>query len=147
MYTIRLGGDEAEYLLLTLHGRNRPDSADYWDGNFLWCTAEVIAGAFHGSVSNVVRNEDLIRFLTRLELLYQQLDGEALFDTLDNWIDVRVIGNGQGRIEVRGQLCDNPVGGNALEFRLYLDQTFLPPAIGRLRAAVDAFPIVGRQPE
>src|SRR6266513_54701 len=78
--------------------KRSPNSADYWDGNFLWCSAEVAAGAFRGSLGNVIRNEDLLRFLLRLEDLYQRLDGEALLDTLDGWLDVRVIGVSRGQI-------------------------------------------------
>ena len=147
MCVIRLGGEEAEYLTLVIHGRNRPESEDYWDGNWLWCTAEVAAGAFRGSVSNAIRNEDLILFLPRIEDLYQRLDGEALLDTLEGWLDLRVIGVGHGQVEVCGSLCDASVGGNQLEFRLALDQTFLPAVIGQIRAAVEAFPIVGRGSE
>jgi hypothetical protein len=145
MYTIRFGGEEAEYLALTVHGRNNPEATDYWDGNWLLCTAVVIVGPFRGSVSSVLRNEDLIRFLPRVEDLYRRLEGEALFDTLDGWLDVRVIGVGRGQIEVRGQLCDNPVGGNSLEFQLALDQTYLPPLIGQIRAVLEAFPVVGQR--
>ena len=141
---IRFGCAEAEYLTLTVHGRSRPQDTDYWDGNFLWCTAEVAAGAFRGSVSNLLRNEDLLRFLPQLEALYQRLDGEALFDTLDGWMDVQVVGVGRGQIEVRGHLLDDPVGGNQLEFRLALDQTFLPPMIAQVRVALEVFPVVGR---
>src|SRR4051812_27525869 len=108
---IHFGGIEAEYLILTVHGRNIPEATDYWDGNFLWCTAEVGAGAFRGSVGNVLRNEDLIRFLPRLEDWYQRLDGEALFDTVDGWLDVRVIGADRAQVEVRGRLADAPVDG------------------------------------
>jgi hypothetical protein len=142
---IRFGGDEAEYLTLTVHGRNIPDATDYWDGNFLWCTAEVVAGAFRGSLSNVLRNEDLARFLTRVEELYRRLDGEALLDTLDGWLDLRLIGDGRGHVEARGQLCDDPVHGNTLEFRLYFDQTLLPPIMGQLRAALERFPVMGHR--
>ena len=140
---IRFGGTDAEYLMLTVHGRNIPEAADYWDGNFLWCTAEVAAGAFRGSFSNLIRNEDLARFLPRLETLYERHDGVALFDTLDGWLDEQVVGVGRGHIEVRGQLIDDPVGGNQLEFRLALDQTYLPTIIAQVRAAVEAFPVVG----
>jgi hypothetical protein len=142
---IRFGGGEAEYLTLRVHGRNIPDATDYWDGNFLWCTAEVVAGAFRGSLSNVLRNEDLGRFLARVEELYQRLDGEALLDTLEGWLDLRLIGDGRGHIEARGQLCDDPAHGNTLEFRLFFDQTFLPPIIGQLRAALEQFPVVGQR--
>jgi hypothetical protein len=144
MCVIRFGGEDAEYLLLTVHRRNLPGSADYWDGNFLWCTAEVAAGAFRGSLSNVLRNEDLARFLAQVDELYQRLDGEALLDTLEGWLDVRLIGDGRGHVEALGRLCDDPVHGNTLEFRLFFDQTFLPELMRELRAALEAFPMVGR---
>jgi hypothetical protein len=139
---IRFGGADAEYLTLTVHGRNRPQDTDYWDGNFLWCTAEVAVGAFRGLVSNVLRNEDLHRFLPWLEELYWRLEGAAHIDTLDGWLDVRVIGTGRGRVEVHGRVCDDPHGGNQLEFRLALDQTYLPPIIAQVRATLKAFPVV-----
>lgn len=141
---VRFGGDEAEYLTLTVHRRNIPGSTDYWDGNFLWCTAEIVAGAFRGSLSNVLRNEDLARFLTRVEDLYRRLDGEALLDTLEGWLDLRLIGDGRGHVEAHGQLFDDSVHGNRLEFRLFFDQTRLPPIMGQLRAALEQFPVVGQ---
>src|SRR5690349_13949775 len=95
---ISFGGANAEYLTLTIHGRNIPEAADYWDSNFLRCTAELAAGAFRGSLNNLIRNEDLVRFLPRLEGLSERLDGVALFDTIDGWLDVQVIGVGRGHI-------------------------------------------------
>jgi hypothetical protein len=59
---------------------------------------------------------------------------------------VRVICAGRGQVEVRGQLYDGSVGGNQLEFRLAVDQTYLPPLIAQVRAAVEAFPVVGQRP-
>ena len=44
MCIIRFGDDQAEFLALTVHGRSNPDAADYRDGNWLWCTAEVSGG-------------------------------------------------------------------------------------------------------
>jgi hypothetical protein len=143
MCVIRFGGAEAEYLALTVHGRNIPDSTDFWDGNWLWCTAEARAGAFRGSVDGVLRNEDLARFLGRLEELIRRLTGVARFDTLDGWLDVQLTGDGRGHIEARCQLCDSPAGGNSLEFRLSLDQTYLPPLAAQVRTALAAFPVVG----
>jgi hypothetical protein len=145
MCVIRFDGEKVACVALAIHGRNLPGAEDYWDGNFLWCTADVATGAFRGSVSNVIRNEDLIRFLRRLEDLDQRPGGEALLDTLDGWLDLRLVGVGDGSVELRGQICDAPVGGNQLEFRLALDQTRLPPLIEQVRAAVEAFPVVGRR--
>ena len=42
----RIGGKAAEFLALTIHGRQFQDSADYWDGNWLTCDVEVAVGAF-----------------------------------------------------------------------------------------------------
>jgi hypothetical protein len=141
---IHFGGVEAECLTLTLHGRSLPYATDYWDGNWLACTAEVAAGAFHGSLDRLLRNEDISRFHDRVAGLYERLSGEALFDTLEGWFDLRLIGDGHGHIEARGQLCDDPVRGNVLEFRLFFDQAYLPPLMAQLRAAMKAFPVVGR---
>ena len=104
MCVIRFVGEDSEYLILTLHGRSLPNSLDYWDGNWLACTAEVTAGAFRGSVDWQLRNEDISRFNDRLAESNERLVGEALFDTLDDWFDLRVIGDGRGRLEARGQL-------------------------------------------
>jgi hypothetical protein len=144
MSTIHLGGEQAEFLTLTIHGRSLPDATDYWDGNWLACTAEVSAGAFRGTLNGLLRNEDLSKFLHRLEALYERLTGEALFDTLDGWLVLRLIGDGRGHVEVRGQLVDDPVGGNSLEFRLPLDQTDLSPLMAQIRAVLEQFPVVGQ---
>lgn len=141
---IRFGGPDADYVILTVHGRSLPHATDYWDGNWLACTAEVAAGAFRGSLDRLLRNEDIGRFYDRVAELYERLSGEALFDTLDGWFDLRLIGDGRGHIEARGRLCDDPVHGNVLEFRLFFDQTYLPPLMAQLRDAMEAFPVVGK---
>jgi hypothetical protein len=143
MCVIRFGGDEAEYLTLTIHGRSHPDSTDYWDGNWLTSTAEIAVGAFRGSIDRLLRNEEVSRFHDRLAELHERLTGEALFDTLEGWFDLRIIGDGRGHMEARGQLCDDPVHGNVLEFRLFFDQTALPRLMAQLRAVLMAFPVVG----
>ncbi len=146
MCVIRFGGDEAEYLTLTVHGRSLANSVDYWDGNWLTCTAEVAVGAFQGSLNRLLRNEDISRFHRRVTALHERLTGEALFDTLENWLDLRLIGDSRGHIETRGQLCDDPVTGNVLEFRLFFDQTYLPRLMTQLRDVLAFFPVVGVPP-
>jgi hypothetical protein len=143
MCVIRFGGEAAEYLVLTVHGRSIPHSSDYWDGNWLACTAEVAAGAFRGSLDGLRRNEDIARFLDRVAELYERLTGEALFDALEGWLDLRLIGDGHGHIEARGQLCDDSGRGNVLEFRLCFDQTYLPLLMAQLQATIAAFPVLG----
>jgi hypothetical protein len=73
------------------------------------------------------------------------LSGEALLDTIEGWLDLRLTGDGRGHVDLHGQLVDAPSDGNSLEFRLSLDQTYLPPLMAELRAALGQFPIVGQQ--
>jgi len=146
MCVIRVGGEEAESLTLTAHGRAHPDAADYWDGNWLSCTAETRAGAFRGSLDGLLRNEDLARLLAGMEQLHQRLVGEAMLDTLEGWVELRLVGDGRGHVEGSGHLCDAPVHGNTLAFRLSLDQSFLPAIMAQLRAAIKRFPVVGQTP-
>lgn len=133
----------ADSFTLRIHGRTNPNAKNYWDANWLHCTAEVLVGAFRGILEWQLRNEDLARFMHALEGLAGRM-GEAVLDTGDGWLDVRIIRDEQGHIEARCQLVDNPAGGNSLEFRLLLDQTVLPALTGQLREVLERFPVVGQ---
>jgi hypothetical protein len=144
MHEIRIGGETAEFLALAIRGRRLPDSADYWDGNWLNCDLEVAAGAFRGAFSSTIRNEDLERFRRQLTPLYEHLSGTATLEALEGWLCLDLSGDGRGHLEAKAQLCDQPVSGNSLEFRLYLDQTNLPALIRQLDEVCRAYPVIGR---
>src|SRR5262245_53544264 len=131
-------GSGSDSLTLRIHGRTKPDAQDLWAANWLHCTAEPSAGAFCGTLDWQLRNEDLARFLHALESLEGRA-GEALLNTLDGWLDVRVIRDDQGHLEAQCQLVDNPEGGNLLEFCLLLDQTILASLMGQLREVLERF--------
>jgi hypothetical protein len=145
MHEIRIGGEVAEFLSLAIHGRQRPESADYWDGNWLTCDVEVAAGAFRGAFGRTIRKEDLERFRHQLVRLYAELSGTAALEVLEGWIALDLVGDGRGHLEAKGQLCDDPVYGNSLEFRLKLDQTYLPALIRQLNEACRAYPVIGQE--
>jgi hypothetical protein len=147
MCEVRLGGSPAEYLLLVLRGRSHPAASDYWDGNWLDCEAEVVAGPFQGRLGGCIRVEELQDFGAALSTLYERLRGEATFTTMEQWLEVRVTGDGRGHMEVCGRLCDDLVAGNTLVFRLHLDQTYLPPVLRQLATALGTYPVVGQRGE
>jgi hypothetical protein len=144
MSDIRIGGDNAEYLLLSVKGRRHPMCSDYDDGNWLDCVAEIAAGDFRGRVSGVIRAEEIEQFQQDLSRLYEHLKGKAVFETLEGWINVCIAGDGRGHLEARGQLCDNLAAENTLDFCLHLDQSYLPTALGQMRATLAEYPVVGR---
>jgi hypothetical protein len=98
---IRLGGSEAEYISLTVNGREYSTATDYWDANWLSCKVEIAAGAFRGNVDGMIRTEELENFNGHIRRLYERLDGEAEFSTLEGWLSIRLIGDGRGHIEAR----------------------------------------------
>jgi hypothetical protein len=142
---IRLGGNDAEYLLLTIHRREFPGSTDYWDGNWLVCSVEVVAGSFSGRHSNrCLRNDELSRFFAGLVALDDRLKGEAALETLEEWFSLRLIGDGRGHVQAIGFLRDDFVEANELKFWLSFDQTYLALLIAQCRDVLEAYPIVGQ---
>lgn len=137
-------GSGVDYLALWIPGRVHAGRQDYWDGNWLRCTAEVSVGTFRGTFEWQLRNEDLLRFMRALEHLDDR-SGVAILDTLDGWLDIQVTRDDQNHIEARCQLMDNPEGGDSLEFRLLLDQTSNSTLMGQLRDVLERFPVVGRE--
>jgi hypothetical protein len=121
-----------------------PDAVDYWDGNWLNCTAEVVVGAFTGRLERALRTDELERFRQELQQLYERLTGEAVLASMEHWIHVRFVGDGRGHVEARCWLCDDPAFGNDLDFRLHLDQTDLPALLRQVATALETYPVIGR---
>src|SRR5262249_33158230 len=118
MCTILIGGHEAECLTLMLHGRSHSGAADYWDGNWLDCTADAVVGTFTGRLRRALRTDELERFANEVRQLNERLTGEAALESMEHWLSVRLTGDGRGHIEARCRLCDDPAFGNSLDFRL-----------------------------
>jgi hypothetical protein len=145
MHQIHIGGEAAEFFALTVHGRRLAEPTDYWDGNWLDCDVEVAAGAFRGAFGGTIRNEDLERFRDQLAPLHEALSGTATLEAPEGWLCLDLSGDGRGHLEAKGQLCDDPISGNSLEFRIHLDQTHLPTIIRDVDEICRAYPVIGRE--
>jgi hypothetical protein len=139
-----LGSADGEHVIIEPRRRNYPDCSDYWDGNWIGCTIDVRAGGFRGSVNADLRTEEFVSFRDALRDLYDRLAGEAMFETMEHWLTIKIVGDGRGHFEAKCELRDDPGMGNRLEFALAFDQTDLPPVLRDLDAIVAAFPVVGR---
>jgi hypothetical protein len=131
-------GSEREYIALNVSGREFPNTSDFWDANWLICTVEIAVGAFRGRVDGMIRTEELETFRGEIVRLNEGLGGEAEFSTMEQWLALRLIGNGRGQIEARCEVGD---GGNTLRCCLSVDQTFLPPLIQQLSKLIEAYPV------
>lgn len=144
MCSIRIGGQSHGFLVLALNGRSHPGSTDFWDGNWIDCTAEVATGAFRGRLDRSLRADELDRFRGQLARLHETLIGDAVLETMERWLRIAVSGDGRGHMEAACRLCDDPASGNVLECRLSLDPTFLPAVLRQLERALQDYPVVGR---
>jgi hypothetical protein len=141
---VRIGSSEREGLTIHVLGRMHPAATDYWDGNWLLAPIDIAVGAYSGRVDAGLRVDELARFRTELEALYQTLDGDAHLSSIEGWVDMTASGDGLGHVTVAGSTRDRPGVGNQLFFRLEVDQTFLPPIIEALLAVERALPVLGR---
>jgi hypothetical protein len=139
--TVRTNGDE--FLTLCLWGHSHPDAEDYWDGNWLYAGIEVKAGGFSGSVGGQVRAEELVAFGEQLKQLQETLRGTAEFKTMEDWLSIRVEGDGRGHMNFRCVILDERGGRATLHCTLATDQTFTRSTLAELAAAVEAFPVRG----
>lgn len=137
-------GHNTDRLTLFIHGRVVPDSQDYWDANWLHCTAEVSTGSLHGNVNWQLRNEDLARFMREIEGIERGSD-HAHLDTLDSWLDVWIIRDQTGNFMAECYLSENSADRNEFEFQLSVDKATLAEVLHQLRIVLHEFPVLGRQ--
>ena len=118
MCEVAIRCEGGEFLTITLVGRSHPGASDYWDGNWVTASVEIRAGGFRRSVSGHLRAEELATFHGQLARLQESLQGTAEFATMEEWLSIRVEGDGQGHMECRCVIRDQPGIGNTLAKRV-----------------------------
>jgi hypothetical protein len=142
--TIEVGGDDRDRISLSILGRSHPGATDYWDGNWVRTSVDASVGGFTAAFGADLRTDEFDRFRSALQALYEQLDGEAVFETLEGCVTLRFVGDGHGHVRVEAELLDRPGIGNRLRCELQLDQTYLPPIIESLDDVARRWPVIGR---
>ena len=141
---IHIGHSEHEFILLDVINRSHPNANDYYDGNWLNAKAVVKVGCFTGAVNGQLRADELASFQSELAKLYTSLSGSAKFSTLEGWLAFEVAGDGKGHFSCSGEVTDDFVQGNTLNFKLDLDQTFLPEILNGFEKVASAFPVLDK---
>ena len=119
----------------------RQPIGDYWDDNWLNVNITIQAGGFSGNAEANIITSELERFLAELKPLYETLSGTAVFKTLEEQLDLQLIGDGKGHIELNGIVADQAGIGNRLHFTLHFDQTQLRVSICELEKVLKQFPV------
>lgn len=140
--SFRIGRANA-HLLVTVRGRERPDVADYWDGNWVYAAISIVAGGFHGELEAQLRTEELVRFRDELRPLHETLVGRAKLVAMEEWLSIDIAADGKGHFHAACIARDGRGSGNRLTFGIDFDQTDLPGILEGLDAITKAFPVVG----
>ncbi|MFU8871910.1 hypothetical protein [Micromonospora sp. SL4-19] len=140
-----IGRPSDDHLTVRVMGRMHPGSSDYWDGNWLISPISAHVGGFSAQLAAGLRVDELQTFRHGLELINQQLRGEAVLTSIEQWISLTVACRPNGSLSVTGELDDNPGIGNRLTFAVTgLDQSDIPAMLTARSAIENAYPLLGQ---
>jgi hypothetical protein len=146
-HRIEIGDSGHGYLAICVVGWMHPGASDYWDGNWLISPIEVSIGGFRAAVPAGLRMEELVRFRESLEEVYSSLRGQAVLESMEGWLELRIAADRLGNLRATAVLLDRPGSANKLTFAIEgLDQSHLPAVVAALRAAEAKFPVRGPTP-
>ncbi len=121
-----------------------PNSESDWDRNWIGSIVTVKAGGFSGKFNANLMTIDFENFKQNLTQLYDKLDETVIFNSLEDFVEIKISGDGVGHLEARCELMDNSDPRNILRFNIYFDQTQIPEWIKQLERITKEFPTIGR---
>lgn len=116
-----------EGLQIWIHGRQFPDSGDYWDGNWLRVTASCGGnGASVFATGSIIHLSELDRWLVETEELLKNLDGDAKLACMEPALSITP---------------DHMTQRHWFQFEI--DQSYLPPFVKQCQSILQAYQIKG----
>ena len=139
-----VGDPAGDHLSIRVIGRLHPGSDDFWDGNWLATPIDVVVGKFRGTIGASLRADELQRFREALKKLHALLDGEAVLESMENWLTLKITAEPSGRLVITGRVADRLGDGNRLTFWIEgVDQSYLPAMVDALGEIETYFPVLG----
>ena len=133
----------SDYIMVKVLSRQYPGATEYNDANWLCSEVKVVAGGFKANVSGYLVADEFPPFRDGLEKLNKTLAGKVEYYTLEDWLSIKIEGDGKGHISLEAELLDKPGSDNRLTFSFELDQTFLPEIIRGLGQVISQYPVCG----
>ena len=128
-------------LRIWIHGRQFPEAADYWDGNWLNVTACCIGdGSSVRAQGSIIHLGEIVGLLGDCETLYESLSGRAELKCIEPNLNVRLESESGGHIGVTIDITADHMS-ESHQFIDGMDQTYLPPIISACRNVLERFPL------
>lgn len=127
---------------LTVHGYQFTSADNIWDANWLFVTAQCEADGATVRVSgSILSTTDLAAFGTQCDQLYKQLKGEAVLDSLEPELRLKLHYVGKaGHLEGSVEITPDQMTQRH-QFSFALDQSFLPAVIEQCGTVLQRFPV------
>ncbi len=130
---------------LWVHGRQFPDSGDYWDGNWLQVTARMTAsGAVVDAEGPIIHVPELAGLAEEVRALIETLDGTAGLHCLEPNLDLSLQMDRLGHVAAELRISPEPLD-QSHTFRFALDQTYLGPLLAACEAILERYSIKGSE--
>lgn len=132
-----------EGLQIWVHGRQFPDSHDYWDGNWLRVTAHCGGnGASVFATGSIIHLSELDRWLVETEELLKNLNGEAKLACMEPALSATFKSGSLGHITMEVSITPDHMAQRHW-FQFEIDQSYLPTFVKQCRSILEAHPIRG----
>ncbi|MBL9201360.1 MAG: hypothetical protein JNL39_12690 [Opitutaceae bacterium] len=132
-------------LRIWIHGRQFPDSTDYWDGNWLLVKARCVGDRSQvEAVGAILRLDELRKWKEDLVGLHTTLRGEVSLPAIEPQLTVKISApqNQSGALTCEVSLSSEPISENH-SFRFFTDQSYLPGLVLQLSSVLREYPIKG----
>jgi hypothetical protein len=132
-----------EGLRLWVHGRERPDAEDFWDGNWLHVTVRMEAsGARIEAVGAFLRINEIAAFAEEVKALRAGRTRNAELRCIEPQLQITLVGDHLGHVFATVKLTPDQVS-QSHEFLFETDQTWLTPLLASCDGLLARFPIRG----
>ena len=134
------GTEGADHVMICPTQRERPDSPDYHDRN--WVTSEyaVVVHPWSGRYTGTLFADEISRFANDLNRLYETLQGTAEFAPMEPYVTMLVEGDGLGHFVVSGEATAEFGSDTSLSFSFTVDQTQIKETLKSLERFKKLFP-------
>ena len=126
-----------------IEGRERPDSHDFWDGNWLNAKVRVEApGSWVELRHTSIGIDELEAFDAQLQVLYRDLKGTAVPACLESALSIRLASDLRGHMRIEIDLTPE-MGSQRHWFEFSSDQSYLPEFLAGLRRVLETYEVRG----
>jgi len=131
-------------LAICIHGRQFPDSKDYWDAN--WLNVTVHCGAQGSSVKasgNIVHLSEIVEFLSSVERVYNGSNDKARLSCIEPNLRINLEKENLGHLRMSIDITPDHLSQKH-NFLFEIDQSYMPRLISECKTILKKYPIIGK---